>query len=126
MIINHGVSHEWGKQLDLNFHPWSERAGMELLLVAEHLGLVLRRPPGLGPARLQRVQHREGGLGVPVPRVGHPAARLHLVAVQSPVLQLLLNSNIIIHHFLLSSECLVSQVFCIDNPQTSDIVKVFD
>ena len=78
MIINHGVSHEWGKQLDLNFHPWSERAGMELLLVAEHLGLVLRRPPGLGPASLQRVQHREGGLGVPVPRVGHPAARLHL------------------------------------------------
>ena len=51
---------------------------MEVLLVAEHLGLVLGRPPGLGPARLERVQHRQGGLGVPVPRVGHPAARLNL------------------------------------------------
>ena len=43
---------------------------MEVLLVAEHLGLVLGRPPGLGPARLQCVKHREGGLGVPPrPRV---------------------------------------------------------
>ena len=39
------------------------------------------------------VEDRQGGLGVPVLGVGHPAAGLHLVAVQAPVLQLLLEQR---------------------------------
>ena len=39
------------------------------------------------------VEDGEGGLGVPVGGVGHPAAGLHLVAVQAPELQLLLKQR---------------------------------
>ena len=39
------------------------------------------------------VEDSQGGLGVPVLGVGHPAAGLHLVAIQAPVLQLLLEQR---------------------------------
>ena len=48
---------------------------------------------GLVVVQVESVQGGQGLLGVPVLGVGHPAAGLHLVGVQPPVLQLLLEQR---------------------------------
>ena len=48
---------------------------------------------GLVVVQVEPVQGGERLLGVPVLGVGHPAAGLHLVGVQPPVLQLLLEQG---------------------------------
>ena len=48
---------------------------------------------GLVVVQVESVQGGQGLLGVPVLGVGHPAAGLHLVTVQPPVLQLLLKER---------------------------------
>ena len=48
---------------------------------------------GLVVVEVEPVQGGEGLLRVPVLGVGHPAAGLHLVTVQAPVLQLLLEQG---------------------------------
>ena len=62
-----------------------------LFLQSELLHDVLLRR--LIRVEVQPVEDLQGLLGVPVGRIGHPAARLHLVGVQSPELQLLLEEG---------------------------------
>ena len=77
-------------QPDLGFSslPPAHRPVIKIVLEAKPLGdLLVARFLGVD---VESVEDGECLLGVPVLGVGHPAARLHLVAVQPPVLQLLL------------------------------------
>ena len=62
-----------------------------VILVAKPLGDFLIA--GFFCVQVESVENGESLLGVPVLGVGHPAAGLHLVAVQPPVLQLLLKER---------------------------------
>ena len=62
-----------------------------VILVAKPLGDLLIA--GFFCVEVERVENCESFLGVSVLGVGHPAAWLHLVAVQAPVLQLLLKQG---------------------------------
>ena len=71
--------------------PAVELSGLVLLLQAELLHDVLLRR--LVRVQVQAVQDGQHVLGVAVLGVRHPAARLHLVRVQTPKLQLLLEER---------------------------------